>query len=107
MVILGSVGSMSDRYMPSGYGSHYSNEELLDRLGEIESLHGIELCYGSNVTEKNLPQVGQRINGLGLKAVSIIPNLFGTAEWGKGSVTSKDCKHGATGLSPTPKRSRI
>jgi xylose isomerase len=81
---------MADRFMPGGYGSPYRNEELLDRLAEIEGLHGVELCYGSNVIEKNLPEVHRRIENLGLKVVSVIPNLFGTAEWGRGSFSSKD-----------------
>jgi len=91
-VILGSVGSCSDRYMPGGYGSPYRNDELLDRLAQIRGLHGVELCYGSNITEANIDKVKEQLNSNNLKAVSVIPNLFGTAEWGKGSFTSKDAK---------------
>ena len=34
-VILGSVGSCSDRYMPGGYGSPYRSDELLERVAQI------------------------------------------------------------------------
>ena len=91
-VILASVGSCSDRYVPGGYGSPYRSEELLERVGEIHGLHGVELCYGSNVTEENLESVKQQLTKHELKAVSVIPNIFGTAKWGNGSFTSKDPK---------------
>ena len=61
-VILGSVGSCSDRFMPGGYGSPYHSDELLDRLVEIRGLHGVELCYGSNITEANVDKVKQNLN---------------------------------------------
>jgi len=43
-VIAGTVGSCSDRFVTSGYGSPYRPDEFLDKLAEIERLGRVELC---------------------------------------------------------------
>jgi len=91
-VIVASVGSCSDRFMPAGYGSPYRADELLDRVAGIDGLAGVELCYGANVTEENTTVVGRQLKSLGLKVVSIIPSIVGTEQWGRGSFASKDAR---------------
>ena len=89
-VIAGTVGSCSDRFVTGGYGSPYQRGELLDALARIEGLGGVELCYGSDVTEETLKAVDARLKDRGLKVASIGPDVFGQAKWGKGSFSSKD-----------------
>ncbi len=100
-VILGTVGSCSDRFMAGGYGSPYRSDELLERVAEIRGLHGVELCYGSNITEANIDEIKQKLNAHDLKAVAIVPNLFGIAQYGKGAYTSKDSKIRKTAIEHT------
>jgi sugar phosphate isomerase/epimerase len=89
-VIAGTVGSCSDRFVTGGYGSPYQRGEFLDKLARIEGLGGVELCYGSDVTEETLKAVDAKLKGCGLKVASIGPDVFGQARWGKGAFTSKD-----------------
>jgi L-rhamnose isomerase len=67
-------------------------DEPLDRVAEIRGLHGVDLCYGSNITEENVEKLKSQLIRHNLKAVSVVPNIFGTAKWGQGSFTSKDAK---------------
>ena len=89
-VIAGTVGSCSDRFVTSGYGSPYQRSEFLDNLAKIEGLGGVELCYGGDITEETVKAVGAKLKGYGLKVASIGPDVFGNPKWGKGAFSSKD-----------------
>ena len=91
-VIAATVGSCSDRFVTSGYGSPYQRDEFLDNLARIDGLGGVELCYGSDVTEDTLKVVDTKLKGYGLKVASIGPDVFGNPKWGKGAFSSKDAR---------------
>jgi xylose isomerase len=91
-VIVGTVGSCSDRFVTGGYGSPYQRHEYLDNLAKVEGLGGVELCYGGDVTEETVKAVDAKLKRYGLKVASIGPDVFGQAKWGKGAFSSKDPK---------------
>ena len=88
-VILGNVGSCSDRYCPH-YGRNFSLEELFDRVRSIEKVKGVELIGNWHITADNIGEIQGHLKRCGLIPVSIIPDHFGEAKWAKGAFTSKD-----------------
>lgn len=45
-VILGNVGSCSDRYMTGGYSEPFTVEQLFERLSTIDNVHAVEFVGG-------------------------------------------------------------
>ncbi len=89
-VILGNVGNFSDRYMGGGYQRDYTLTELFDRVKSIEGVTGVELVSNWHVTPENAKEVKSQLDRTGLKLVSIIPDHFGTKEYGRGAFSAKD-----------------
>lgn len=89
-VILSNVGSCSDRYMAGGYRNGFSVEQLLQRIGTLEEIQGVELIGGWNVTADNAVMISDALRSKGLEAVAIIPDHFGRPLWGKGAFTHPD-----------------
>ncbi len=88
-VILGNVGSCSDRYCGS-YSPPFTNEELFDRVKSIEGVKGVELVGTWHITPDNVSEIKSLLNKTGLQLVSIIPDHFGVAKWKMGAFTNKD-----------------
>lgn len=91
-VILTNVGSACDRFLPKGYDRAYSTEELFERLSGIEGVKGVELIGGASVTKENVSEIKKLLEKYKYEVVSIIPDHFGKAMWGKGAFTSPDEK---------------
>ena len=89
-VILGNVGNFSDRYMGCGYQRDYTLTELFDRVKSIEGVTGVELVSNWHVTPQNAKEVKAQLERTELKLVSIIPDHFGTKDYGRGAFSSKD-----------------
>lgn len=89
-IIAATTGSCSDRFVTGGYGSPYRRDELLDNLAKIDGLGGLELCYGSDVTEETLAAVDAKLKRHGIKVAAIGVDVFGQAKWGKGAFAAKD-----------------
>lgn len=89
-VILGNVGSCSDRYCTGGYSRSYTIEELFDRVRSIDGVSGVEMVANWHISQDNLDEVKYHLKRTGLKPVSIIPDHFGVAKWKNGSFSSKD-----------------
>ena len=89
-VILANVGSCCDRFCSGGYSDPFTLEQLFDRVKSIKGVTGVELVGTWNITTDNVDEVKAHLKRTGLEAVSIIPDHFGEAKWGKGAFTSKD-----------------
>lgn len=89
-VILGNVGSCCDRYMAGGYSKPFTLEQLFDRVASIEYVEGVEMVGNWHIRTKNVQQIKDNLARTNLKAISIIPDHFGEAKWGKGAFTSKN-----------------
>lgn len=89
-VILGNVGSCSDRYMTGGYSDSFSVEEMFERVAQIDGVKGIELVGNWHISSGNVKEVERLLKQTGKELVSIIPDNFGTRKWGKGAYSSKD-----------------
>lgn len=87
-VILSNVGSCCDRYMPDGYDRKYSNEEMFQRLSNIEGITGVELIGGSNINKGNISEIKEYLQKYKFEVVAIIPDHFGKMKWGKGAFTN-------------------
>lgn len=88
-VILGNVGSCSDRYC-TAYSSPFTVEEMLERVSSIKGVSGVEFVSNWQLTSDNASKVKQLLEKYKLKAVSIIPDHFGEEKWKFGAFTSKD-----------------
>ncbi len=89
-VILGNVGSCSDRYCTGGYSAPFTVEQLFERVQSIEGVTGVELVGTWHVTQENKKLIAELLKKSGLKLVSIIPDHFGEAKWKNGAFSSKD-----------------
>lgn len=88
--ILSNFGNRADRYLVSGYGTDRTLEQLFDSACEVSELEGIELVGTWHLTPETLEEVRQHLARTGLEPVSVIPNLFGSARFGKGSLAAHD-----------------
>ncbi|MFA6948855.1 MAG: sugar phosphate isomerase/epimerase family protein [Eubacteriales bacterium] len=89
-VILGNVGSCSDRYMTCGYGRTFELEELFERVASIEGVTGIEYIGNWHVTDKTLGRLVDLKKQYKFESVAIIPDHFGSPIWAKGAFTAPD-----------------
>ncbi|MGI6777719.1 MAG: sugar phosphate isomerase/epimerase family protein [Acetivibrionales bacterium] len=89
-VILANVGSCCDRFCSGGYSRSFTLKELFDRVKSIPGVEGVELVSTWHITPDNVEEVRMHLERTGLKLVSIIPDHFGEAKWGKGAFSSKD-----------------
>jgi xylose isomerase len=63
---------------------------MFDRVISVEHVQGVELIGNWNISAKNIDQIKENMARTNLKLVSIIPDHFGQAKWGKGAFSSKD-----------------
>lgn len=88
-VILGNVGSCSDRYC-AAYADPFTVDQLFDRVKSIPNVEGVELVGNWHISDENIKEVKANLERTGLKAVSIIPDHFAEAKWKNGAFSSKD-----------------
>ena len=88
-VILGNVGSCSDRYCGS-YSAPFTVEQMFERVKSIEGVTGVELVGTWHITPDNINEIKENLNRTGLELVSIIPDHFGEEKWKMGAFTNKD-----------------
>ena len=89
-VILSNVGACCDRYLSTGYSDPLTIEEMFDKVAGIDHVQGVELIGNWNISTDNVKQIKANLERTNLKLVSIIPDHFGQAKWGKGAFTSKN-----------------
>ncbi len=88
---LSTFGNCPDRFCPTGYGGGANTlEEMLDLALKIEGCDGLELLAGRHVNDQNISDVAKMFRGRGLKICMVIPNLWGHAKWGKGSLAAPE-----------------
>lgn len=90
-VILGNLGNTCDRFCKA-YKDNPSTEEMLARAVKIPYVDGIELVGTWDIRPDNVKDMKKRMSDYGKACVSIIPDVFTVAEYGKGSLTSTDPK---------------
>jgi xylose isomerase len=88
--ILSNFGACSDRFVSGGYSEGKSLDELFALAGSTQHLTGVELVGTWHINEDNVEQIRGYLERYHLRAASLIPDHFGTAEWGRGSFSSKD-----------------
>lgn len=90
-VILGNLGNTCDRFC-KGYKDNPSTEEMLARAVKIPYVEGIELVGTWDISPDNVGKMKKLMADYGKTCVSIIPDVFGPKEWGKGTITNSDPK---------------
>lgn len=89
-VILGNLGNTCDRFCSSGYKDNPDTIEMLTTAAGIEHVTGIELVGTWDIRPDNVDEMAGALADVGLTCVSIIPDLFAQAVWGKGAFTSRE-----------------
>ncbi|MFA5866133.1 MAG: sugar phosphate isomerase/epimerase family protein [Phycisphaerae bacterium] len=87
--ILGNLGNTCDRFC-RGYKTNPSTLEMLKAVAAIPKVRGIELAGTWDIRPDNVKEMKKALDDLGLRCVSIIPDLFADPIWWKGSYSSKD-----------------
>lgn len=88
-VILGNLGNTCDRFCHS-YKDSPSRYVMLKRAATIPGVEGIELVGTWDIDSGNTRTMRTMLGDLGLKCVSIIPDLFADRCYWKGSFSSKE-----------------
>jgi xylose isomerase len=90
-IILGNLGNTKDRFC-NGYKDNPATREMLNRAAKVPHVTGIELCGTWDIREDNFDEMRQALEDHGLQCASIIPDLYGSPAYGKGSYSSADEK---------------
>jgi xylose isomerase len=90
-MILGNLGNTKDRFC-DGYKNNPTTIEMLQQVGQIPYVTGIELVGTWDIDEKNAQEMKGHLQELGLLCVSIIPDLFADPIYWKGSYSAADPK---------------
>jgi len=88
-VILGNLGNTCDRFC-SGYKENPDTLTMLKNAVTIEGVSGVELVGTWDIRRDNVDEMASALNDLDLKCVSIIPDHFAQALWGRGAFVSLD-----------------
>ncbi len=88
-MILGNLGNTRDRFC-AGYKKNPSTAEMLRQARSIPLVEGIELVGTWDIDAHSVIEMKRGLADGGLQCVSIIPDLFGSPDYGKGSYTSSD-----------------
>jgi xylose isomerase len=86
-VILGNLGNTCDRFC-KGYKDNPSTEEMLALAVQIPHVEGIELVGTWDIRPDSVKDMKRRMEDYGKTCVSIIPDTFTSAEYGKGTITN-------------------
>jgi len=86
-VFLGNVGTCNERHCPSYSDKKFSYEELFSRVASIDKIKGVDLVSFPELYE-NYDIVKKSLANTGLKAVSIVVDLFAQPVWKQGSFSS-------------------
>ncbi|HRU63656.1 MAG TPA: sugar phosphate isomerase/epimerase family protein [Paludibacteraceae bacterium] len=88
-VILGNLGNTCDRFC-KGYKDNPSTEEMLAQAVQIPHVEGIELVGTWDIRPDNVKDMKKRMEDYSKTCVSIIPDLFTSKEYGKGTLSNTD-----------------
>ncbi|GAB3427345.1 sugar phosphate isomerase/epimerase family protein [Niabella aquatica] len=89
-IILGNLGNTRDRFCQSYKNNPGSEEMLIMALEKMPHIQGIELVGTWDIRADNVGDMRKRLDDAGVACASIIPDTFGNARFGKGSITSID-----------------
>lgn len=106
-VILGNLGNTCDRFCSSGYKQNPDTMTMLKSAARIDGVSGVELVGTWDIRPDNAKQMGQSLKSLGLQCVSIIPDHFSQAVYGKGAFTSRDARVRRKAIDDTLETCRI
>ena len=87
--ITGTLNNIGDRYMSCGYKKDYTYQEILDKLGELELLDGVELSYSTEGgIESNKDELLPLLGKYNMTPSFVNSSLFGEQKWALGSLSS-------------------
>ena len=89
-VILGNLGNTCDRFLPTGYKEKLAKADMVAQAAAIPGIQGLELVGSWDLTPENADEMAGLLRAHGLACVSVIPDLFSQARWGRGSFAAKD-----------------
>jgi xylose isomerase len=91
--ITGSLGQVSDRFMPCGYRDSTDDTSfsaVVKRLAALKLLDAVELCYASEGLESDPLQVKQIIKTNGFYPTYVNSSFFNERIWKAGSLAASD-----------------
>jgi len=81
-----------DRFVPDGYGQKRSIQEMFAVAKTIEDLEGVELVGNWHVNDENIDQIKQLSIDTGIRIIDIVVDIWSTAKWAQGALTSHNSK---------------
>lgn len=82
------LGPCADRFVSSGYKDEKDIADMIQAVGQIEELDGVELILGVHVSTSTVDKVKKMLEDAGLQVSLVLPDLFVDRKWSKGSFTS-------------------
>jgi len=87
---INTFNACADRYVLSGYGKRLTAEEMIQSATKVSGLTGVEVVGLWHVNDGNVAQVYRRIRDAGLEVTCVTPDIWASAQWGRGSFASND-----------------
>lgn len=87
---INTFNACADRYVLGGYGERVGSDQLLETAGKVHNLSGVELVGQWHVNDDNLDDLYGKIKSMGLEVTCVTPEIWASAQWGKGSFSSPD-----------------
>lgn len=101
--IQGSLGQVSDRYMPGGYNDDISFTQIIKGLLEIKELDGIEICHKYEGEASDPALIKELLKGSNVPVTFVHCNLFGERQWQNCSLSARDLETRKASIEQTKK----
>ena len=91
-VILGNLGNTRDRFCAGGYKDNPDTMTMLKMAATIDGVEGLELVGTWDIRPDNVREMASALSDVGLQCISIVPDHFSQAVWGRGAFTSREAE---------------
>ena len=85
-------GSTADRYVLSGYKPAVPIPDMIKAAAKVPDLKGVELVETWHINKDNATSILSQLKAAGLQLTVLIPDLWASGKWGKGTYASTDPK---------------
>jgi xylose isomerase len=85
-------GSTADRYVLSGYKPQVPIKEMIKTASKVPDLEGVELVETWHINKDNADEILTLLKEANLQLSMLIPDLWASGKWGKGTFSSNDEK---------------
>ena len=84
------LGQTADRFCPTGYSDAVSVQEMIQRVGRVEGIDGVELHWDTDFTELSFAEMRDLLTEQNLVCSNMNVNTLSYSKWKHGAFTNRD-----------------